>query len=414
MTAGALASVRRAAWRPVAWPWWAQVLAVYLAARLISVAVFLVVAQTQAATLWTPPSPSYAEYTGLMWDASWYREIAEQGYPHELSIGSDGVAQQSALAFFPLFPALARMVMVITGLDWQVAAPTLALVLGTGAALVVHQVVAAAVDASSWLRERSPEGLPVAAVAVLGVWGAAPVLQVAYTESLALLLLATALLCLLRRQYVVALPVVVGLGLTRAVALPLAFAVAAHALARWRSDRRGAERFPARERLAVVALLGATLASGLLWPFLVGRMTGVPDAYTRTQAAWRARRAVVPVVPWFDVAWWWAPRWWAILLLAVLALAVTAVVAVGRRLGPELQAWTAGYFAYLVVVVEPGTSLVRFLVLAFPVAAAGADWALRRRRPGRALAALLVIGLISQVAWVACIWRLVPPTGWPP
>lgn len=413
MTAATPTPTRLDAWRPTAWPWWARVLGVYLAARAVSAVTFLVVAGTQAANLWTPHAPSYAEYTGLMWDAGWYREIAERGYPDDLPVGTDGVAQQNALAFFPLFPALARLVMTLTGLEWQVVAPALALALGTGAALVVHQVVAEAAEGSRWLRDRPVAGLPLATVAVLGIWGAAPVLQVAYTESLALLLLATALLCLLRRQYLTALPVVVGLGLTRAVAMPLAVAVVAHGIARWRAARDDDDDLRPGERVALVALAGTTALSGFLWPVLVGRMTGVPDAYTRTQAAWRARRAVVPVVPWFDVARWWAPQWWVALLVTVLALAVVAVTA-ARRLGPELQGWTAGYLAYLVLVVEPGTSVLRFLVLAFPLSAVAADWALRRRRAGVAMAVLLALGVVSQAAWIACIWRLVPPSGWPP
>src|SRR5665647_1444525 len=131
---------RTAALRPAQWPWWVQVLVVYWGARLVSAVVLLLVARTQAANLWTPQAPSYAQYTGLMWDASWYREIAEGGYPDMLPTGSDGRVLQSAWAFFPLFPALARALMAVTGAPWQVVAPTLALVAGTGAALVVHQV----------------------------------------------------------------------------------------------------------------------------------------------------------------------------------------------------------------------------------------------------------------------------------
>lgn len=399
--------------RLAASPWWARVLAVYLGTRVVSALVLLVVARTQAENRWTPASPSYAQYTGLMWDTSWYRQVAEQGYPTELPVGADGHAQQNALAFFPLFPSLARLLMTMTGLPWEVVAPTLALVLGVGAALVLHQVMAHVAAGPAWAGDRARAGLPLATVAVLGVWGAAPVLQVAYTESLALLLLATALLCLLRRDYVAALPVVVGLGLTRAVAMPFAVAVVAHAVARWRAHRRGEEEFDRRDRIGVGVLAGASVAAGAAWPALVGLLTGQPDAYAQTQGAWRARGAVVPVLPWVDVARWWAPGWWVLLLGITLFLAVTAVLAL-RRFSPELQGWTAGYFAYLLAVIEPGTSVLRFLVLAFPVAGVAAAWALRSRRRGVALTALVVVGLVSQVAWVACIWRLVPPSGWPP
>jgi len=405
--------VARLAARAAAWPWWAKVLAVYLGTRAVSAVILGVVARSQAENLWTSASPSYADFTGLMWDSDWYRQIAEDGYPTELPLGADGRVQQNALAFFPLFPSLARLVMGITGLPWHVAAPTVALVLGTAAALVVHQVMAEAVAMPTWLDDRARAGAPLVTVALLGLWGATTVLQVAYTESLALLLLATALLLLIRREYASAIPVVVGLGLTRAVAMPFAVAVVAHGVTRWGEERRGGGDFAVRDRVAVGLLAVTSVAAGLLWPIVAGLLAGRPDAYTLTQGAWRGRGSVVPVLPWVDVARWWAPGWWVLLLGAVLVLAVGAVLAV-RPFGAELTGWIAGYFAYLLAVIEPGTSVLRFLLLAFPVAGAAAVWVLRVRRRTLALTVLLLVGMATQVAWVWCIWRLTPPTGWPP
>ncbi len=57
-------------------PWWGTVLVVYAGARVWSAAVLLGVARHQVATLWTGADPSYLQYTGVMWDASWYRLIA--------------------------------------------------------------------------------------------------------------------------------------------------------------------------------------------------------------------------------------------------------------------------------------------------------------------------------------------------
>lgn len=404
----------RAWWRPTAWPWWAQTLAVWVATRAFSAVLLLVVARTQEATVWTPASPSYAQYTGAMWDASWYRLIAEEGYPDGLPVGPDGRVPQTAWAFFPLFPALVRAVVAVTGASWDVAAPTLALVLGTAAALVVHRVVAAAVARSS-LAPRVGRALPLASVALLGASAAAPVLQVAYTESLALLLLAAVLWCLVERWYLAAVPLVLGLGLTRAVALPVAVAVVAHGVARRRDERAGGPPVPAGDWARLGALLAASGLAGVAWPALVGLLTGVPDAYARTQGAWRGRGAVVPLLPWVDVARFFTGPLWPVVLLAVLA-AGTLVASVGpiRRLGPELWGWTAGYLAYLLVAIEPGTSLVRFVLLAFPLASVAAVWALERPRPRAALTSLLVAAALTQVAWVALVWRLVPPAGWPP
>ena len=403
------AGARRHAAALAQWPWWAQVLAVAVLGRAVSAGILLLVARSQEANLWTDASPSYLEYTGLMWDASWYREIAESGYPSELPRGADGRVQQNAWAFFPLFPAMARVVMTATGAPWQVVAPVLATVLGVVAMLVVHQVVAAGVGPVPSLR-----ALPLATVAVVSTFAAAPVLMAGYTESLALLLLAVALWCVVRRHYVAALPVVLALGLTRAVALPVAVAVLAHAAGRARQARHG-EPWPVRDKALTGLLGGVALASGLLWPAICGAVTGEPDAYTLTQAAWRGRGEVVPLVPWLDVARWLFGSWGALVLTLVLALAVVAVVTRPmRRLGPALQGWTAGYLAYLVVVLEPGSSLVRFLVLAFPLAAVLAQLALRSRAPRTTLASLLVLGVLGQLWWVWSLWRLVPPSGWPP
>jgi hypothetical protein len=404
-------------------PWWVQVLLVYGAARLVSAVVFLAVARTQEANLWTPAAPSYPEYTGRMWDADWYRGIAEDGYPVGLPRNADGSVPQNAWAFFPLFPALVRG-LTTAGIPWQVAGPTLALLLGAVAMLVVYRVVESAVRLYGTAAPADPATdspldagaawaarLPLATVAVLATFASAPVLQVAYTESLALLLLAATLWCLMQRWYLPAIPLVLALGLTRAVALPVAVAVVAHAVG---LRRRPADDAPQdRAGWRILLLLGTSIVAGLLWPLLVAARTGELLAYQLTQGAWRGRGEVVPVVPWIDVARWLFGQPGLLVLAGLLAAAVLIVVAT-RRFGPELQWWTAGYLAYLFVAVEPGTSLVRFGLLAFPIAAVVARWALRRRWWRAALTGVLLLGVAGQIGWVGLLWRLVPPSGWPP
>jgi hypothetical protein len=388
--------------RPASWPWWLQALTVYGLARALSAVVLLVVARTQEANLWTDAAPSYVAYVGRMWDGSWYREIAETGYPDVLPVGPDGVVLQNPWAFFPLFPALVRGLDALTGAGWDVLAPTLALVCGGGAVLVVHRLVATAGAAAV---ERRP-GLPLATVLLVSVFPSSPVLQVAYTESLALLLVAGSLLLLARRRYGWAALTVVLLGLTRAVALPMAAVVVWHAVARW---RRGDLRGPDAARLG--GLLAVALGSGVLWPWVCSLVTGVPQAYFRTQEAWRGGAEVVPFVPWVDVARWLSgdagPWLLALLLVLVAALVLNPVAA---RLGPEMHAWSGAYLAYLVATVQPGTSLVRFLLLAFPLGAVTAGWTRSRLW----LAAVVVACVAGQAWWVAELWRLVPPSGWPP
>lgn len=439
---------------PARWPWWVRVLAVYLAARVVTAVILLVVSRWQEANLWTDAAPSYSAWTGRMWDASWYQQIAEGGYPAELPVGTDGAVQQNVWAFYPLFPFLVRAVQQVTGLGWDVVAPTISLLCGAGAMLVIHRLVERAGHRAV---ARRP-GLPLATVALVSVFPSSVVLQVAYTEALALLLVASALYLLWARRYEWAGLVIVLLGFTRAVALPLALVVAWHAVVRYQEWRRARQEIPAgaqcgtpggpprdgrpgvtspgglvegavpggaaalgrardpmsfpwRDAARIAALLVVAVLSGLLWQLVCGIVTGRSDAYFLTQGAWRGTGPVVPFVPWLDVSralFGGAGPW---VLAAVLAgVAALGLSPVARRLGPELQAWPLAYLGYLVAVIEPWTSIVRFLLLAFPLGAVTLGWTRSRWWFWGCLAA----GVAGQAWWVWALWRLTPPSGWPP
>jgi hypothetical protein len=280
--------------------------------------------------------------------------------------------------------------------------------------LVIYRAVVAGAPRAVEARP----GLPFATVALVAFFPTSVVLQLAYTESLALLLIASALLLLIRRQYLLAAVVVVALGFTRAVALPMAVVVAVHAVGRWRASRRPADADPLsrRDGVGIGVLLASAALSGIAWQVICGAVTGVSDGYLQTQAAWRSLDSVVPVKPWIDIAYWRFGGWGPFVLIAVFALFIALLTSrPARRLGPELHAWPAAYLAYLVGVAEPGTSLARFLLLAFPLAAVTAGMvrspAVWRRTW---LVAVVVVMVLCQVGWVWALWRLVPPSGWPP
>lgn len=397
---------------PRTWPWWLQALAVYAAARAFSAVVLVVVASHQAATGWTGAAPGYAEYTGLMWDASWYRQIAEGGYPTTLPVGADGVVQQNAWAFYPLYPVLVGALMDLTGGSWAVVAPTVSLLLGAGAVLLVHRTVVAGAPRAVAARP----GLPLATVLLVSVFPTSVVLQVGYTESLALLLVAASLLAVVTRRYGWACLAVLALGFTRAVALPMAVVVVVHAVVRWREWRAAGERPPARDLAGLGGLAVTAVVSGFAWIGVVGWATGVPDAYLQTQEAWRGERTTAPFAGWAYVPQFWfgsAAPW--VVLAAAAFVAVCLLAPATWRLGRELHAWSAAYLLYLAAAVEPGSSLARFLVLAFPLAAATAGVVARPRWARWAwTGAVVAVMLVLQVVWVWQIWRLVPPSGWPP
>ena len=111
------------AFDPRRWPWWVQTLAVYTVSRVFLVVVFVRVALVQRANLWTPARPPYLDYVATLFDGTWYRTIAETGYPSTLPVDSAGLVTQNAWAFFPAFPMLVRAVMTLTSGTWIVVAP---------------------------------------------------------------------------------------------------------------------------------------------------------------------------------------------------------------------------------------------------------------------------------------------------
>lgn len=387
-------------------------LAVYLAARAFSAVVLLVVATRQEANGWTGADPGYAEYTGLMWDATWYRTIAEGGYPTSLPVGADGLVQQNQWAFFPLYPFLVRGFMQVTGGSWAVVAPTVSLALGAVAMLLIHRVIERGAPRAVAARP----GLPLATVLLVSVFPTSVVLQVGYTEALALLLVAASLLAIVTRRYGWACAAVLALGFTRAVALPMAAVVLVHAIVRWRQWRAAGQRPPGRDLAGIGALAVTAAVSGVAWIAICGWVTGVPDAYLQTQEAWRGVASTAPFEGWGYVPGFWFGDAAVFVVLAAAVVVVGCLVAPSAwRLGRELHAWSAAYLFYLAAAVEPGSSLARFLVLAFPLGAATAGVVTRPRWARWAwtgAVVLLMLGL--QVVWVWRIWRLVPPSGWPP
>jgi hypothetical protein len=398
------------------WPAWVQVLVAYAASRLLSA----VVIELAARWFQNPAGvgvlhPHYLDMVQI-WDGEWYRQIAEQGYPDRLPHGPVGAVDYNSWAFFPLFPMVVRAVMAV-GLPFSVAASVVNLLAGAAAALVIWRLFAAQPFATR--HGRAHERLAVLAVALWCLLPSAPVLQVAYTEALAALLLAGSLLLVVQRRYLWAVPVVLLLGLTRAVAAPLVVVVLWHGWRLWRArDREG---WPASDRWRWAALLAATVLSAALWPAIVGYATGVPRAFLLTQAAWGQRPAAGPFVPWLV----WA--WEQLGVLGVLALVVVVAAAlrllVGRHtawLAGDLRVFGVAYPLYLLAVVRPITSMWRFLLLDLPLAAALASVAARGARPGVSahwrwrIAAAALLGLTAMCWWVAVYLTRIPWSDSPP
>jgi hypothetical protein len=260
---------------------------------------------------------------------------------------------QNEWAFYPLYPMLVRGLMALTGLSYALCAWAVSITCGAAAAVSLFRLVRGSMG-------RFGAG---AMVACLFAWVAAPIFQVGYTESLALLLIALGLAALKGRRYGCFTLVAFALSLTRPITAALGLAALMVAAFRWRDARRGGPSFPLTEGIrAVVSAAGAIALMGL-WPLLAGVATGRLDAYFATQAAWPVNEHASGLLA------GWLPEILQLSGLGPLVLlgAVFVGFAVTRQgaaaWGRSLRVWVIFYFAFLLIATRPSPSLLRYSVL---------------------------------------------------
>ena len=385
-------------------PWWARVLLVFAASRIVTTGILLYFAAIQPANAWTDAAPGYAEYSRI-WDGHWYYIISVVGYPSVLPITDTGHVGESAWAFMPVYPTIAGVVTRATGLDFGMVASALSVLCALGTALVLYRLMRRFLD----------ENTALFSVVLFCVAPLSPILQVAYAESMGLFFLVIALWLLVARHYWALLPVVAIMGLTRPSGLAFAFALALHIAYRW--FKRDDEPFPLREALAaVVATVVAGLA-GLMWLLVAWGVTGSPTAYTDTELAWRSayigHQELVPFTPWWHAAQFWVrfPLGWLIVAagaLAIIGFAVLLRSRPARRIGVDVRLWLFSYALYLLAVFFPQSSTFRLLMPLFPALGIVAQ----PRHPVYRVA-LVALCVAGQIAWVQIAW-FVDGADWTP
>ena len=354
-----------------------------------------------------------------LWDTEWYRRIVTEGYPIPLPADPEtGQITYSAWAFFPLFPALVRLLMA-TGLSFTAAAIVLNLALGAIAVLLVWKVLSFPGHAAS---QPARERLAFVAAALWCFYPATGVMLLPYTEALATVLIAAALLMLMRGRYLTVAVIAVLLGFTRGVAAPLGLAVLAHLWLRYRADKESGSAPFGHDRIRIVVMCLATGISGVAWPVTVGYLSGLPDAFFQVQAAWGQRPDQGPFVLWFS--WAWEQRGLLAIVVMVALVATYLALVLGRHgawIPLEVRMWALMYPLYLFAVVRPITSMWRFLLLDFPLAALLVSVTMRTSTGGRVVrhwrrrAAVVVAVLVLGVfAWSCGLlpyvpWHVTPP-----
>ncbi|HET7415364.1 MAG TPA: hypothetical protein VFI97_06670 [Arthrobacter sp.] len=395
------------------WPWYIQVSAIYISARFVSWCIFVAVARHQGPSPWGDGEPGYLQFINI-WDAEWYHRIYSGGYPGEIPRDASGDALTNAWAFYPLFPLLVRVLAFITGMPWVAAAPLFATIAGLGAMLVIFKLfrlvdsrmrrrpihLHAPEDSALPGAQRSSHENALWGVALVSTFPVSPILQVPYAESLHLVLLAASLYLLLRRDYLMAIPLVLLMCLARPAGVPFAVLAAVHLLLR--ILHRRTDPLPLREALKAALLVVVSGVGAIAWPLIAWWVTGDIRAYTETEAAWRGGGGIVPFLPWVesaqrlfgDVLGWLAP-----LLLVVAVVVYLDSIAV-RRLGTDLRLWCGAYILYLLAFLHPQTSTFRMLVPLFPLALATVY--VSKSRAYRS--SVIVLFTLLQIVWVAWLW----------
>lgn len=398
--ASAAAVAVRAASALQRWPWWLQVGVLYAASRLVSACIFMAAALHQGPNPWFPATPDYWNFINI-WDARWYGRIVTGGYPSVLPTDDAGNVLENAWAFYPLFPALARALSGLTGLIPAASLTVIAMVSGLAAALAVY----------SLFRHKAPHGTALWGVAFFSAFPVSAILQVPYAEPLTVFLLAVALLLVIRRRYLWAMPVVVLLCLSRPVGVPFALMLGLlfilRLVARLR-DTQPASTAGIRELASLAGLTAVCGVSALLWPAAAWAATGDIEAYTKTETVWRGHDLVL-FKPWFDTG---ADLFGPVLgLLAPFVFAALFGLMLFSppvvRLGVELRLWCACYMGYLLLFLHPQTSTFRMLLPLFPLALGAA--LLSRSRAYRGT--VLTMFVLLQIVWIVWLWAWAPLPG---
>ncbi len=345
------------------------------------------------------------------WDATWYMDIARDGYRYDPRLGP---GEQQPIVFFPFYPMLMRTLAAFTTPD-RGATTTydqyteirrvhlawcglLISVVAFGWALVVVY---------RWAELHGGADAAAGTVVLLSTYPFAVFFSAPYTESVFLLLAALACYAFEKGRLPLAAAAGVLAGLTRPNGVMLSLALGILALGPIRGRGRGWVR-----RTGVGLLAAAMPAVGLLlYCWYIDRLTGNPFAWVEAQEAWGRDIGATSA----HYAWIWqtiadegvfsyiraAPTEAVQVVAVVFSLAL--VWPVWRRVGPAYAVFVVANV--LPPLIKGGVlSLGRFTATLFPLFLALALLVPGERRINWIVAFALGQGLIAAVFFT---WRLI-------
>lgn len=379
-------------------PIWLQALTVYLASRIVSISIFAAVLQRQEPANWSssPVTTTLNDYLNF-WDGGWYSRVANEGYPSVLPTGDDGRVLENQWAFYPLQPALVSDLAQLTGLSYEVIAPLLS-TLAAGLASIVILAL---------FRKYVNPGQAVTGLAFVMFFPPSAVFSTGYAEALTLLLQVLALFLIIERRYLVAIPVVFLMDLSRPIGVAFSFFMLLHLIDRFL--RRKEDPYPAAEVVRSWTLGVLSCVAALVHPIHAWIVTGSLTAYTDTEAAWHTGQSTY-FVQWLAQANNLAGPFGPILLFGLIAAMVALIFSpAGAKMGRTLQLFCLGYGVYLLIFFTPQTSTLRLLLPLFPMAL---TLSLVRSRGYRV--AVIAAFIVLQIVWIGYLWHFTPPADLPP
>lgn len=379
-------------------PVWVQAVAVYFVSRVVSISIFAAVLKRQDPANWSssPVTTTLNDFLNF-WDGGWYSRVAEEGYPRSLPVDEAGAVMENQWAFYPLHPEVVDYISTMTGVSYEVISPIISTIAAGFASIVILALFRRYVD----------PGQALTGLALVVFFPPAAIFSTGYAESLTLLLQAGALLLIVERRYLSAIPVVFLMDLSRPIGVAFSFFMLLHLIDRFANRRR--DPYPAAEvaRSWILGVLSCVAA--LVHPVHAWSATGSITAYTDTEAAWHTGESTY-LVQWLAQANSLIGPLGPVLLFVVIAGMLALIFSpAGARMGRTMQYFCLAYGVYLLIFFTPQTSTLRLLLPLFPMAL---TLSLVRSRGYRA--ALLCAFILLQIVWVAYLWHFTPPADLPP
>lgn len=382
----------------LALPVWIQAIAVYFVSRVVSISIFAAVLKRQDPANWSssPVTTTLNDFLNF-WDGGWYGRVAKEGYPSVLPVDQAGAVTENQWAFYPLHPAIVGNISSVTGLSYETISPIVSTLAAGVAAIVILAL----------FRRYTDSGQALTGLALVVFFPPAAIFSTGYAESLTLLLQATALYLIVERRYLMALPVVFFMDLSRPIGVAFSFFMLLHLIDR--IVHRKEDPYPIAEVVRSWSLGVLSCAAALVHPIHAWWVTGSITAYTDTEAAWHTGTSTY-LVQWLAQANNLIGPLGPVLLFLVIAGMLALIFSpAGARMGRTMQYFCLSYGVYLLIFFTPQTSTLRLLLPLFPMAL---TLGLVRSRGYRA--AILCAFILLQIVWVAYLWHFTPPADLPP